>query len=107
VYPTEFKEFLELLGIDYTKEAEVYHFGRVSPGWHLYGGCFYFIGTAQKIVNEPDGKVEAKSSERENFQWHLLGTRALAQESFEEHRSLVEVNFKAKVPWVIEGEEPE
>ena len=38
VYPQEALKVLDKLGVDFTKEAEVYHFSKVRPGWHHYGG---------------------------------------------------------------------
>src|ERR1700719_332108 len=44
VYPDSFKALLEQLGIDPNKEAEVFEYGPVEDGYHLYGGWFYFVG---------------------------------------------------------------
>jgi hypothetical protein len=37
--------FLESLGIDPTKDGEVYHNCRLAPGKHHYGGWFHFVGS--------------------------------------------------------------
>jgi hypothetical protein len=44
VFPNAFLTLLDSLGIDPTKDGEVYHNGRLSPGKHHYGGWFHFIG---------------------------------------------------------------
>jgi hypothetical protein len=48
VYPASFKALLEQLGIDPNKEAEVFEYGPVEDGYHLYGGWFYFVGEMVK-----------------------------------------------------------
>jgi hypothetical protein len=43
-YPAEFLTLLSRLGIDFTKEGEVFHYGPSKDGSQLYGGRFYFVG---------------------------------------------------------------
>lgn len=105
LYPKQFRGFLTSVGIDYMKEAEVYQISRISPGRYLYGGCFYFVGILQLRGNQGGDMKQCRSS-REVFEWTLVGTRGLAHEAFRD-QPLVEVNFKAKVPWILEQQEPE
>jgi hypothetical protein len=44
VYPTEFRELLQRLGIDPNKESEAVADGPLENGLHHYGGWFYFVG---------------------------------------------------------------
>lgn len=43
-YPGEFRSLLQVLGIPYDRETEMYHNCRLSNGKHSYGGWFHFIG---------------------------------------------------------------
>jgi hypothetical protein len=43
-YPESFKQLLDQLGIDPSKEGEVYEIGPVAEGKSTYGGWFYFVG---------------------------------------------------------------
>lgn len=54
IYPQEFKQLLSELGIDYKKEAEIYHMGKLEDGLHHYGGWFHFKG---KILKGKDCKI--------------------------------------------------
>jgi hypothetical protein len=44
VYPESFKRLLDQLGIDLSKEGEVYAMGPNEAGKISYGGWFYFAG---------------------------------------------------------------
>lgn len=57
VFPTQFLLFLETLGIDPTKDGEVYHNARLSPGTHHYGGWFHFVGTLDVTGDFPPVRV--------------------------------------------------
>jgi hypothetical protein len=106
VYPKEFRDLLHSLGVDYLKEAEVYHIARLSPGLHLYHGLFYFVGTNSRIGHNSEDSANPPASEIEDFKWSFMGTGALAQDVFK-GLPLVEVMFEARVPWVLQEEEPE
>ena len=58
IYPASFTGLLEQLGIDPDKEGEVFQYGPVEDGCHLYGGWFYFVGemvaAGERNVNAPD-----------------------------------------------------
>lgn len=43
-YPLQFKNLLDQLGIDSTKEAEVFTYREQQGGWQEYGGWFYLVG---------------------------------------------------------------
>lgn len=47
VFPAAFLDLLDSLGIDPRKDGEAYHMARHSPGRHLYGGWFHFVGTLE------------------------------------------------------------
>ena len=43
-YPDSFRSLLDELGIDPNKEGEVFEYGPIADGYHLYGGWFNLIG---------------------------------------------------------------
>ena len=43
-YPQSFLELLKTLGIDCSKEGEVYYLAPTKSGKRLYGGWFFFCG---------------------------------------------------------------
>jgi hypothetical protein len=51
VFPKEFLELLDRLGIDPAKDGEVYHNGRLAPGCHHYGGWYHFVGALLKTAD--------------------------------------------------------
>ena len=53
VFPPSFIDLLSALGIDPTKDGEIYHTARASPGKHLYGGWFHFVGSLEVTGDFP------------------------------------------------------
>ena len=45
--PSAFVDLLNALGIDPSKDAEIYHTARMAPGKHLYGGWYHFVGALE------------------------------------------------------------
>jgi hypothetical protein len=43
-YPESFRQLLDQLGINPSKEREVYEIGPAAEGKSTYGGWFYFVG---------------------------------------------------------------
>jgi hypothetical protein len=84
------------LGINYERDAEIYHTARMESGLHLYGGWFHFIGSISK---QPEGPAKVD----EHFTIDFLLDRALAAKSFE-NQPLVQVEITAEVPWVLKDE---
>jgi hypothetical protein len=66
VYPPSFQTLLERLGIDLSKEGEVYECGPVGE-YRSYGGWLYFIGelgdAGKRIVCEDNSEFEYWFSE--------------------------------------------
>jgi len=58
IYPASFRALLEQLGIDPNKEGEVFEYGPVEDGCHVYGGWFYLVGemavAGERNSNAPD-----------------------------------------------------
>jgi hypothetical protein len=109
VYPKDVIQVLTKLGVDFKKEEEVYHFRRVEPGWHHYGGNFHFVGTIGTV--SPKKNSDAQSSQEDfiavnqNFSWFFNTKRDLAIDAFGD-QPLVQIIFNVRVPWLLETEEP-
>jgi len=52
VFPEAFLRLRDELGIDPLKDGEVYHYARLSPGRHDYGGWYHFIGTLDEKTGD-------------------------------------------------------
>ena len=96
VFPEEVVNLFAQLGINYKRDAEIYHTARLESGLHQYGGWFHFVGS---ILKQPNGP--AKVNER--FTIDFLVDRALAAKSFG-NQPLVQVEITAEVPWVLKDE---
>jgi hypothetical protein len=103
VYPAEVLSLFEGLGIDSRKEREVYHLTPLESGLHLYGGWFHFVGRIEEEGKEL-GKFDMESTGP--FKLFFHEKPALVPESFE-GLPLVQLEFEAQVPWVIEEHEAE
>ena len=98
-FPSEFLTLLAELGIDYRKDAEVYHNARMAPGRHNYAGWFHFVGTLER-----NGDFSAISCGDDFTAW-MCSASAPRLESLE-GCSVVQVEFNAEaVPWLLN--EPE
>ena len=110
-YPPEAKAFFELLGIDLSKEPEVYHNRRLENGLHSYGGWFHFTGSieegsdAKKQVAENVFRFELEQI-TDGYAIGLTSHKALVPASFGDPQ-VVQIEFEAKVPWVINSNEAE
>jgi hypothetical protein len=104
VYPVEVRRLFEDLGIDFSKEVEVYHTGRRSPGLHHYGGWFHCIGRIEAKGDEV-GEFDVEAGEGP-FHLYFHDKPNLVAASFET-LPLLQLEFDAQVPWVVHGPEPE
>jgi hypothetical protein len=95
VFPDEFVALLDQLGIDPSKDAEVYHNARLSPGCHHYGGWFHFIGT---IDGEGDSSHVRLAGAFESWLCPASAPRLSAFNGL----PLVQLEFIAEaVPWLL------
>jgi len=110
VYPEEVIALFAQLGIDYQREAELYRLARLDSGLHEYGGWFHFVGS---IRSGRDALIPVSPTA-----WHYdlkqisttfaLGFTArvdLVKPSFKGH-PLVQLEFDAKIPWLLGEPEP-
>lgn len=111
-YPSEVLDLFDRLGVDPRKEAESYQTHREQSGRHFYGWWLHFVG---RIVAGRDVKVPADENTSRLELASLTDDHAigfteqiqLAKEPFG-GASLVQIEFTAYLPWVLEEvEEPE
>jgi hypothetical protein len=94
IYPSSFIALLETLGIDPTKEGEVYECSPLEDNKHLYGGWFFFTG---QILETGERQVE-----KDGIQYFIASGRQLPRSQGEFGLDLLALNFQIKVPWVLE-----
>jgi hypothetical protein len=91
LYPASFLRLLNEMGIDPSKEGEVFECGS-EAGRHYYGGWLFLSGELiQRGEHVKDGDFEY---------WFDDGYRPPPDVDFGEHRIVVE--FLTKLPWVLD-----
>ena len=93
-YPPEFIDLLSQLGIDFTKEGEVFTYGPPDHRSQFYGGWFYFVARLIEAGTRP-------KTERAAFE---SGFRYWFTTSFPRcfGKDIAAVEFVTQVPWVLE-----
>jgi hypothetical protein len=100
VYPERFVTLLASLGIDPTKDGEVYHNGEIQPGGHFYGGWFHFVGSLNKTGDFPMVAMA------QGFKVWLCQKSAPPLATLRE-MPRVQLEFLAEnVPWVLDEPSP-
>lgn len=116
-FPDSIKDLLLKIGIDYSKEFEVYHNCRLSSGRHDYGGIFHFIGKSTLLENidiDADNcstlltdNSDAKALEiNDSFSVSMINVENNYMHNAFAGKKIVEINFFIKAPWVITEKEP-
>ncbi len=98
-YPRELVQFLQSVGVDPFKEAEVWEAGPLQGGYTYNAGWWHFIGEVE--VNGQPVEMETEPNGRAK-EWNLLflaGKSDLKLETLPAS-PLVQVEFSAKLPWV-------
>ena len=101
VFPREFADLLSDLGIDASKDGEVYHEGKLAPNAHCYGGWFHFVGSLDETgdfapVQYPGGFIAYMCKRSAPSLPELDGL------------PLVQLEFRMEgVPWAIAITEPD
>ena len=102
VYPVEFTELLDVLGVPADRESEIWHGGEVAPGRHFYGGWFHFVGT---VIEGQDCLLDNGSIEltklSSSFSVGVTRRPGLVPETFSTSK-VVQLEFSAEVPWVLD-----
>jgi hypothetical protein len=96
VFPSELMKFFAEVGVNYKRDAEIYHITRLESGLHQYGGWFHFVGY---IVKQPIGPANL-----DHFTVDFVPDRALAAKAFE-NQPLVQVEITAEIPWALSEKE--
>jgi len=110
-YPPQALELFERLGIEPTREAEIYHLARLESGRHLYGGWFHFVGAildgrdAARQVSEKTWQPDLEPVS-DGFDLGFTSKTALVPKPFA-GLPVVQVEFLAQVPWILQEDEPQ
>jgi hypothetical protein len=110
IYEPKVLSLFEMLGIPYDREVETYHMARLESGRHLYGGWFHFVGSivagddAVKQIAEKTWQPDLEETS-EFFSLGFTSRLALVRHPFV-GLPLIQLEFAAKVPWVLAGKEP-
>ena len=101
-YPTELRNFFELVGIDPHKEAEVWEAGPIEGGYFHNGGWWHFIADVE-VEGESNIRLNAESFGRAR-EWELLflpNQKSLKLKTLPES-PIVQVEFSVQLPWVLQ-----
>jgi hypothetical protein len=109
---------LDRLGISPPFEVEVFEMGRAKSGLHHYGGWYHFVGSlesgadawrtvAVRTIEEATSVAKVGEFERlsETLSFGLSPNAHEVRAPFA-GLPLVQLEFDAELPWVIEAEEP-
>ena len=96
LFPDEVLNLFKQLGVNYKRDAEIYHTARLRPGVHLYGGWFHFVGA---IRNEPIGPAKF-----DNFTIDFITDPTLADKAFE-NQPLVQIEITTEISWALPEKE--
>jgi hypothetical protein len=93
-YPLEFREMLKQLGIDHTKEGEVFECSSDGCLWR-YDGWFYLSG---ELVEPGERMTDAGSG----LQFYFADASRLPSPALDFGNCVLAVEFTGvKVPWII------
>ena len=93
------------VGVDPFKEAEVYELGPMGEGYTLNAGWWHFIGAVEiegkPVFLEPDPASRSR-------EWNVLflGQKADLKLKTLPPAPLIQVEFTAKLPWVLNDPYP-
>jgi hypothetical protein len=104
IYPVEIRRLFEDIGVDFRKEAEISHFAKLENGLHYYSGWFHFIGAfigKDCTVPLPNGGHSLDLTPIDDgFAVGFRRDRALT--FFEADDDIIQIEFEAQLPWVID-----
>ena len=108
-FPGGIKKLFNALGVDYKKDCEVVHYYRNRNGLHHYCGWFHYIGDffgpdcTLPLAN--GGYTTNLVTITPNFS---IGFRKGTSLSiFQNNENLVQIEFEAHIPWIIDTPESE
>ena len=91
--PSDIQQFFVSAGIDPDNPAETYQYNESRPGYHLYGGEYYFIGSA--ALDDGLG-IDTSGA----FDFAFTAPTPLAQQVFHRKDSVC-FSFIVELPWVL------
>ena len=103
VYPKKVLELFDALGIPFNKEVEVYELGRLGSGFRLYGGWFHCFGQVE-VADTPVSDFDLQDG-MAPFELSFHARPSLVPDCFQ-GSPLIQVEFHAQAPWVLEEIEP-
>ena len=113
-YPEEALRLFETLGIDPRREQQVIPYRPRGRADYQYGGCFSFVGTLVSGPDfwkiESDGRVSSdpQAFDAINDRFGIgFTTRLSRRPTVFQAQPVVQVEFLATVPWVLERRMPE
>jgi hypothetical protein len=111
IYSSEIVAMFGELRIPTDREAQIYHMCQLPSGFHLYGGWFHFVGRilsgadAAKQIRENVWQPDLESSNG-RFKFGFTSRVQQVRKAFE-GLPLVQLEFSAEVPWLLDVKEPE
>jgi hypothetical protein len=96
LFPREFRELLERLGVPFDRECEVYHNCRLEAGLHSYGGWYHLVGRVLSGERESSPHVRFGP-----LSVYFHSSPALVPEAFA-GQPVVQLEIDAEVPWLSE-----
>jgi hypothetical protein len=109
-FPAPFKALAHTLGVDLSKPAELTPWGREPSGLHLVGGWYHVVGAILEgadVVRRVGGSGTLEFEELlPGFEFGFGREASLVPEVFHDRR-IVQLEFQARVPWVLSESEPE
>lgn len=97
VYPAKFTSLLDQLGIDPSKEGEVYELGDAGNGKRFYGGWLFFCG---QILEPGERRIDDAE-----IQYWIADGHTLPPPTGDFGLDLLALDFTMKLPWIL-PEEP-
>lgn len=108
VFPLEFKHLLASLGVDYQKEAEMYHSHRFTKGFHVYAGWFHARGRFKGPHALPENGQGVMEMHSLNPDFSIGFHYASDLNYFSDNENLIQIEFITTIPWTLdEQSEPE
>jgi hypothetical protein len=110
IYSGEISSMFDDLGIFSDREAEIYHMCRLPSGFHYYGGWFHFVGRilsgadAAKQIRENVWQPDLHTS-TDHFKFGFSSRVQQVKPAFA-GLPLVQFEFSAEVPWLLDAKEP-
>jgi hypothetical protein len=106
-YPLELCTFLESVGVNSFKEAEVWTSGKLEAGYCFNAGWWHFIGEVEQR-GESEFPV-SKNREGESRYWHIKIVPEYTVMKFKglPESPIIQIEYYTELPWVLNEAYPE